>query len=216
MTKFFIPLIHLACLATIANAQIEKRSTIIGGQVYYYDSNIDFSTNQKNQKSRNAIFDISAGKAFTRNDAFGVHLGYSPASTKNFYDGNEYVNTDVKAYNMGVFYRHYKSLAKDFYFFIESELSYLHSKQINTDTAGANVFTSKQSGAEFVLTPGISYRIYKKLHLELLIPNIVTLRYNSTKETMPTVTLNQKQFVANTSVNPNSPFYLGVGFHFIF
>lgn len=53
MTKIFTLFIHLACLTTIANAQIEKRSTIIGGQVYYYDSNIDFSTNQRNQKSRN-------------------------------------------------------------------------------------------------------------------------------------------------------------------
>ena len=216
MTKCFTLFIHFACLTAIANAQIEKRSTIIGGQVYYYDSNIDYSTNQRSEKNRNTVFDVSAGKAFKRNDVFGVNLAYSPASTRNVYNGIEYVNTDVDAYNAGVFYRRYKSLAKDFYFFLESELSYLHSKQVNTDSVGANVYTSKQSGMAFVLTPGISYRIYKKLHLELLIPNIVTIRYTATKATMPAVTLKQKQFVANTSLNANSPFYFGVGFHFIF
>jgi len=126
-----------------------------------------------------------------------------------------FVNTEVHFYSPGLFYRHYKTLGKDFYFFLEAGISYLHWKQVSTDTPGTNVLTATQSGGQFTVTPGIFYRLYKRLHLELIVPNLVTLQYAATTEVMPAETIKQKQFLANTSLNANSTIFLGVGFHFI-
>jgi hypothetical protein len=215
MTRYLILFVFSSGLVTIANAQIEKRMTFIGGQIFYYDSDIDFSTNRPNQKNHNATFNLSAGKAVRANTVYGVTLSYSPGSQTNFYDGTTFVNSEFHFYSAGLFYRHYKNLATDFYFFLEAGVSYLHSHQV-IDTAGTKIQTATQSGGQFTLAPGISYRIYKKLHVELIIPNLVTLQYAVTKDVMPTVTIKQKQLVAITNLNPNSTVFLGVGFHFIF
>src|SRR5215475_1772303 len=119
MTRLLTLFVSISCLVITANAQIEKRMTLIGGRIFYYDSDIDFSTNQPNQKSRDATFNISTGRALKTNDVYGVTLSYSPVSEKNFYNGATYVNAEVHFYSPGIFYRHYKTLAKDFYFFVE-------------------------------------------------------------------------------------------------
>jgi len=62
MTRLLTLFVFFSSLVTIASAQIEKRMTLIGGQIFYYNSDIDFSTNQPNQKNRSATFNISVGK----------------------------------------------------------------------------------------------------------------------------------------------------------
>jgi hypothetical protein len=118
-------------------------------------------------------------------------------------------------YSIGVFNRQYKKLAKDLYFFAESGAAYNNLKEVYTDSYSIKVGTLKQWGAQLNLTPGISYRIYKKLHLEITIPNIVLIQYFKTTESPKTANVTTKSFTYYSSLNGNALSSLGVGFHFI-
>lgn len=215
--KIFVTLLTLSCSFYFANAQIKVNSVLLGGEAYYNSTDIAYSGNQPNQKSKNAGFNISLGKALKENSVYGLNLSYSPGKSEDFYNGANYVSTKINQYNVGIFYRKYKKLAKDFYFFAEFAASYINSKQTDTDTLGTNWGTYKQSGGQITLTPGISYRILNKLHLEIIIPSIVNLQYTVTKDATPSLQSKQKQFIFNSSLNAASSGLssLGVGFYFI-
>ena len=134
---------------------------------------------------------------------------------KDFYNNGIPVDLDSKQFNIGVFNRQYKKLAKDFYFFAESGLTYNNIKQVYSDSNGVKQGTAKQWGAQLNLTPGISYRILNKLHLEITIPNILLVQYVKTTDKSGFVPVAEKSFVFSTSLNSSALSNLGVGFHFI-
>ena len=215
--KILITLLTLLCSFYLAKAQIKVNSVLLGGQAFYYNSNIDYSGNQPNQKNKSSSFNISIGKALKENSVYGLNLTYSPGKTDDIYNGANYVSSKINQYNFGIFYRKYKKLATDFYFFTEFGASYINAKQTDTDTSGINLETFKQSGGQLFLTPGLSYKILKKLHLEIIIPNIVTIQYAVTTDKTPTNQAKQKQFLFISSLNSTGGglSFVGVGFHFI-
>jgi DNA-binding transcriptional regulator YhcF (GntR family) len=82
---------------------------------------------------------------------------------------------------------------------------------------GAKLETIKQLGGQLFLTPGLSYKVLNKLHLEIIIPNIVTIQYIVTEDETATEQTKQRQFLFNSSLNSsgNGLTFIGVGFHFI-
>ena len=144
---------------------------------------------------------------------YGLNLSYGTSVAKNIYNGLDYVNSDVKQYNIGVFNRRYKKLGRDFYFFAEFGGAFIKWKQVDTDTLGKTLRTYKQTGGELSLAPGISYQILRKVQLEIMIPRIVSIQYAVTNGDDPTMgTTRQKQFVVSTSLKSSNLGYLGVGF----
>jgi hypothetical protein len=215
--KILATVVTFACFSNFSFGQIKKESILLGGQIGYSNTDIDYSGNQPNQKNESAAFNISIGKAVKENSIFGLNLTYLPAKIKNYFNGANFVSTNTNQYNFGIFDRKYKKLAKDFYFFTELGASYIKAKQTSTDTSGINLETIKQSGAQVYLTPGLSYKILNKLHLEIIIPNIVTIQYAVTKDKTPTLQAKQKQLFFNSSLNSTGGglTFVGVGFHFI-
>ena len=67
------------------------------------------------------------------------------------------------------------------------------------------------------MTPGLSYKILNKLHLEIIIPNIISIQYAVTKDETPTMKAKQNQFLFNSSLNSTGGGlnFIGIGFHFI-
>jgi hypothetical protein len=218
MTKrILVTLLTICCFSNFTNAQIKTSSVLLGGQIGYYSSDVSYSGSQPNEKNNNASFNISIGKALKENSVYGLNLTYSPVKVDNFYNGANYISSKLNQYNLGIFYRKYKKLGKDFYFFTELGASYINMKETNTDTLGTDLETIKQSGGQIFLTPGLSYKILNKLHLEIIIPNLVTTEYIVSKDKTPAQKANQKQFLFNTSLNSTGGglTFVGVGFHFI-
>lgn len=145
----------------------------------------------------------------------GLYVGYGHAKSDNYYNGSYYANTKQDRYNLGVFFRNYKKLAKDFYFFGELGAGYNGSKQTDVNLPGNSQVRYTQAGAELYLTPGISYRVFKKLQLELVIPQIAGLQYGVTKMTSQTSNSKQDQFQFNTNLNSSLLSNLGLGFRFV-
>ena len=217
MTKL-IPLSFLiVCISTVSYGQIKKGSILLGGQVFYYDSKIVHATNQRDQKNSNAAFNISVGKAFKENSLYGLNLSYSPSAYDFAYNGSTYMNSKLKFYSIGGYYRLYKNLAKNFYFFSELGAAYIFSHQIDTDTLGIKQGTVNQTGGQLNLTPGISYKIFKRVNLEITIPNIVYVQYSvsKTETTTPSQNSKENRFSVNTNLNSSPLNYLGIGFRII-
>ncbi len=216
MTKKIASILFTINCFYFANGQIKKDAILLGGQIAYYNSSINYLGSQKNSNTKQGIYNVSFGKCFKENTVYGFNISYSPNSISNYYNGVDYVNLKVNQFMLGIFFRNYKPLAKDFYFFTEAGLSYLNNKQEITDTLGVSSGTIKQNGGLLHLTPGISYRIFNKLNLEIIIPNIVSVQYVSTTTNTKSENSSQDQFLFNSSLNSYGLNYLGVGFHFIF
>jgi hypothetical protein len=198
-----------------ANSQVLKNSVLLGGQLSFNSGATTYNNNQPDTENKGATFQVSAGKAIKDNQVFGINLSFNPSSADGLYNGSEYYKIKMKYYSGGVYYRNYRLLAKDFYFFAEMNASYFGSSQNNTDTSGKEIYKSNQNGGMVALAPGISYRLFKKMFLELSIPNIITAQYSTTKTTNENFESKQNQFAINSSLNSGNLGYLGVGFRFI-
>ncbi len=216
MTNKIFAIIFACCSFQCVKGQIKKSSILLGGQVSYSNSTTDNSTSQSDNESKSGFFNLSIGKAFKENAIYGSNISYSPYSSKNIYTSSTSTDLKYSRYTLGFFYRNYSNLAKDFYFFTEAGISYLTSKQTNTNVSGVEVSTEKQNGGRFYLTPGLSYKIFKKLQLEIIIPNIAAIQYTNSSSKSEANESKQKSFSINSSLNSSGINSLGVGFHLIF
>lgn len=198
-----------------ARAQIKKGSTLLGGELFYFNSNINYHTSQPNQLNRTASFNIAGGKAIRENNFVGLNLSYSANKSRyNAYNNN--FDSKINQYSVGAFYRKYKKLAKDLYFFGEMGAGYNSNDQKDTDSTGADYAKYTRTGGELYLTPGISYQVFKKFYVEILIPRIVSAQYEVSKTKSQTQNSKEDQFSFITNLNANSLDFLGVGFRIIF
>ena len=137
----------------------------------------------------------------------------------NLFTGNDTVTTKYNRFEIGGFFREYKKLAKDFYFFGQVDGAAIIANQTSSYklTSGGDVKVT-QRGGFISLTPGISYHVFKKMQLEITIPNILSTQYLKTKFVSQNPQIkNSKsdQFMFYSNLNNNTSFsWLGVGFRF--
>ncbi len=214
MKQIFLLSTVIALFSLTTSGQIKKGSLHLGGQFSYYNSKVVYNTSQPEQKFNSGNYNISAGTALKENSVLGLYIGYGHYYFKD--SSNYYSKIKDDRYNIGVFYRQYKRLAKDFYFFGELGGGYIGSNR--TYVSGPGNVTTKyaQSGAGLSLTPGISYRIYKKLQVELSIPQIAGVQYAVIKTTSLVNNSKEDQFSFNTNLNSSLLNNLGLGFRFVF
>jgi hypothetical protein len=215
MTRILLTIVCILSLSYFANAQFSKGSVLLGGQLSY--SNNDYKTND--QHFSYGSFIISAGKAIAENTVFGINLTYNPAWVDNYYNYSvgplKYKNA---GYLIGIFYRKYKSLGKEFYLFGEAGGGYLGSSQSGKNEAGDEILTGHSSGGNIYLMPGIAYRISKKFFLELNIPNIFYAQYiSNTTDVQQTPPYHDKSnlFSISTSLSSNPLNNLAIGFRLV-
>jgi hypothetical protein len=103
-----------------------------------------------------------------------------------------------------------QSITKGLYFFGEVDAVYDYSRntqgkfQIGND--GSRYTTN---GARISFVPGLSYSVCKKLQMELSMPNLLSLSYNSVKNestfsnSLDIITTKSNNFYANANFNPN-------------
>ena len=215
MTKRYL-FVFLLFTSFTVNAQIKKQSILLGGQLFYYNTKIQVEN--LNQKSESGTISVSIGKAFKENKIVGVNLSFSPIRQSNSLNNGDTTTLIFNRYDIGLFYREYKKLAKDFYFFSQVDAAYITAKQNeHYKIASADVKATLRGG--FIsLTPGISYQVFKKMQLEVTIPNILSMQYLMTKfdsEINQVKNSKQEQFLFYSNINNNTGLgFLGVGFRF--
>jgi hypothetical protein len=207
----------LLILSISTSAQIKKKSILLGGELNYYNDKTQIENLQ--EKYEGGSIGISIGKAFKENSVVGFNFSLSPSEQTYFPNGNEMITFTNKRYDIGVFYREYKNLGKDFYFFAQADGAFIMANQSQDYSVAANDVKASQRGGYISLTPGISYQVFKKMHLELTIPNILIIQYavtNFDNENPQEKASKREQFYFSSNLNSNTSLsWLGVGFRFI-
>lgn len=215
MTKFLLSCL-IVCITISAHAQIKKNAISLGG---------DFRINGKNtsdvfdnkDKSIQSDFSISIGTAVKENTVLGLNFGITPKSERIF--PGAYPDSSIKftsmAYSVGAFYRKYKPLAKDLYFFAEVNASYSHYGPYKSSMEALNDYQGVTNNIYASFRPGISYRLYKKFYVEAHI-TVADAHYSQTKMTHKDQSSQASDFALSTFMTRgNTLNSLGLGFRFI-
>ncbi|MBV4357812.1 hypothetical protein [Pinibacter aurantiacus] len=215
--------ILFSCLVTLfavtANAQINKGSVLLGGDVNFgdYKNSSNYSSNSYNAGG----ISLSFGKAIKENKVVGISLGFSSskqiATPAN--PGYDTSSQKTNRYNIGFFYRDYKKLAKDFYFFGQANAIYSYSNQkYDYNINKADSYKVVQNGGGVSIAPGIAYKVFKKMFVELSLNNLVYASYSASNTTYESSDKKLKghDFSIGTAFSNNTFLSnIGVGFRFI-
>jgi hypothetical protein len=217
MIKIYVTL-FIAFLSFSSNAQIKKNSVLVGGALYYNNQHSSYD-NTVNQKRESGTIEVSLGTAFKENSIAGINLSFSPLKETNGQSGFDTATSKSYQYNIGAFYREYKKLAKDFYFFGQIDGGAIIGDQTRNFVMSPGKVKGTERGVFIGLTPGISYRIFKKLQFEITIPNIFRLQHLVTKvksenQLVKNSKYSQTEFYSNLKNNFSLGF-LGMGFRFL-
>ena len=201
-----------------SKAQIKSNKTLIGTELSYYSYKL---TNQDSsfQKQKQTAIEFTLGKAIAENKVLGIILGYFQnfTSVSQNYDT---IITNNPPYEFGLFYREYKTLAKDLYFYSEIDGIYIKENDERNYSAAIPENTSKIRYVSLSLRSGIAYQLYKKVQLELSLPNLLNLQYQHTKNINPSnPSANSKEdilFLSSALNNYSALGNIGVGFRVIF
>lgn len=207
-TRIFTCIAVSLFLSSTTQAQINEGRYLLGGAFSLYSAT--------NQKLSSVNANLQFGKVIKDNTVVGI-IG-SIAASNNATASEKY---EVSQYSAGIFYRKYKPLANNLYFFGELDAAYQYSKNTYTYFSAVDQnmkTTSNGVGISFI--PGISYSLFKRMQMELTMPNIASISYASVKTIaayLPPSTPEQKanNFYANANLNSNLLSNFGIGFKFL-
>jgi len=206
-TKILLLSAILFSIALSSNAQITKGKVLLGGSVIC--ANLSRGGN-------NAFYsNVQAGKFVKDNTVFGIGISYS---THN----NGVVNSNPATYGASVFYRKYKPLLKDLFFFAEVNAGYSYSKAYyGIYGAGEDGYRNISNDGSINFTPGISYSLLMHLQVELIMQSLASINYSfvktdyTTSGSSPMTPTKQNIFNGGVNLNSNLLGNFGIGFKFL-
>lgn len=219
-TKSTLILVVVLCAAITSKAQISKGTYLIGGYINSVNTKSDF-TGRPDFKGNGIALNTSVGKSIKENLVVGVILAYSTIHTVNNYYTADSGDYKLNQYTAGLFARKYKLLAKNFYFFgdVNAVYSQVNDKQEFPASSNYNPVKTNQKIISSALSTGISYQVLKKMQMELIIPQIISLQYSTGKldggENSAYENQKKNDFSIYSNLNANPLNYLGLGFKFI-
>ncbi|HEX2533693.1 MAG TPA: outer membrane beta-barrel protein [Chitinophagaceae bacterium] len=209
MKKTLLLSFAFAC-ALGASAQITKGTKLLGGNHTWYKTTIETNNNTTDQKSY--FLQPSFGIAVRDNVAFGVRGGYQ---SQDYGPGSGFQDHTYKGFTAGVFARRYAGLGSRFYVFGDGGLDFSRNKlrQTNTDF----VRTAKTTGVTLGVSPGVTYAATRRLHLEVMLANLLSFGFNQTDD--ESNSLGGRNFTRtqnfNASVNGSAFSQLNIGFRIV-
>lgn len=211
MTKFLLSCL-IACIAFSASAQIKKNAFLLGGDIYFGGAHDNYSGGSSSRLLRSEAT-VSVGTAVKENSVVGLNLGYSPIWIKQSYNNGSSETIKQARYNVGAFYRKYKKVATDLYFLAQLDANYAYNGP--SKNSSGNNLDYHYSLVSAAFSPGISYRLYKKLYVEMLMNDVVNFQYREAESKDQSGSSKQTQLGFNTSLNWNTLSSFSIGFRFI-
>jgi hypothetical protein len=158
---------------TSAFSQITKGSLLIGGDLSASSYKQESGPNEN--KNNGITFSPLIAKAVKDNLFIGglLRIGYSKNESKN---NSASATMKGNNYGAGIFARKYKNFKTNFYGFLQGNLEYgtgtTESKQANN-----SINENKSTRIGINLSPGLSYKISEKLHIEAGLREIAAVSY---------------------------------------
>ena len=204
-------IVLLLTLFTTVNAQIKRKSVLLGGQISFEQqkSNNQDTNNLFQQTNRSGTYGLSLGIAVKRNLVVGLTGSISPGKISILNNGT-LTTTETDRYEAGIFLRRYQQLLRRFYFFGEIDATGNIAK---TESSTLNSGISKEKGVRLGVTPGLSYQVARKLHLEIAIHEIVGVGYSKFTHDLPDPQpdSHSEKISFSTSLNSDNKTLGGVG-----
>lgn len=181
----------LLCFVCYANAQtIEKGKNFINGSIAFNKQSNEPNAQNSNSSRYNGQgthFSVKYGKFINDNSILGVMGIYSASKSdiKTIYNSTSSVtsNSTGNILGAGFFYRKYFEIANRFYFYGEANALYSNGKikSTNITSTVTTKDTTKQNNFNIGVSPGLTYRVFKNLHLDASLPNVANVFYSSSK-----------------------------------
>lgn len=205
------------CFIVKTNAQVNKGAVLLGGNIGFNKSKTDADNSTRNSKSTVTDISPAVGIAIKQNLVFGVDLNYQKNTQENPENYGIKEKKD-KYYGGGVFIRKYVPIISRLYVIAQGRAGfntykatteyYPYSSPIKVDEKGWN--------GSLTFTPGVSFAVNNKLHLETGFNNLVSLQYQKSKSDPHTVNgeSTNESFGVGLNLDNRSTFY--VGFRILF
>jgi hypothetical protein len=219
MTKIYT-LVAIIFITHSSFGQIRKNAFLLGGQLYYGEQKNFLGNGFESQKSTNATFQVSVGKAIKENTVVGINLRYSPSQYKTTSTTTGTAKTTNNNYEAGIFYKKYKSLGSGFYFTGQAEAAFgMNINKTDQTLPDLDSKVTAYSGS-IHLSPGLSYQVLKFMHIELSLPSLLSISYSSSKEDYENPALMDRKMrsfgITSALSNLGSLQNIGIGFRLIF
>jgi hypothetical protein len=175
MKKIFLPSLIIFCLAATACAQISRGSILIGGDLSasFLKQEIVAGTEYK---TRSLQFSPVLGVAVKKNI---FHGGYIQLGFSHVHNNTNPLESDTRSFGIGYFIRKYAVLKNNFYGFIQGNAGGSYFKSYFEYAMGTGQY--KQTAIGLDISPGLSCRVSKKLHLESGLRQLAALNYQVNK-----------------------------------
>ncbi|MFN4006167.1 MAG: hypothetical protein ACK4HE_01520 [Chitinophagaceae bacterium] len=173
MRKIILATVLLLSLLNRVEAQFAKGTYLTGADIGFGSNTSD---NLQGNISKGSSYRLGAivGKTFNGSRFWGARFNFNTSQSKQ----NDAVTSRTNTFGGGVFMRQYITIAKDFYAFgqASADVGVGNSKSLQPNTT--NLLTvARSTNVNLSVAVGASYRIYKKMHVELSLPNIAITYY---------------------------------------
>jgi hypothetical protein len=214
-----------------ANAQIKKGAVLLGGQIAGLSSKSEIinqpfpspgpipAPSTQNITQKITVIGLNVGAAIAQNKILGINFSTASSNQSYLNTGYDTASSKRNQYTVGAFYRQYKKIANNFYFFAQGDAAAVFGNGTTTYSFNPSEYTSKESGGALSFTPGISYEIVKHVQIELTLPSVFGFQFSSstqssTNPNIRTATNSTTAFYSSLSNNSGLG-ALGIGFKLI-
>jgi hypothetical protein len=204
--RFLLSFLFVCSLAVTTQAQINKGATWLGGQAGYSQSSEEgVSSNTKNKQSS---FNISpaVGTAVKDNLIVGISASYVHSKSKS----GSTVMTKYNSYGGGVFIRKYIPVVSRLYIFGDAKVSFNAFRTDENISTNPNKIKGWNVGIS--ATPGLSYAITNKIHIETGVNSLFSTTYEKKNQKQGSSEANSSSFNSGVFLNNNSPLFIGFRF----
>jgi opacity protein-like surface antigen len=202
--KHLIASVIICAVSLSTKAQIGKGSVWLGGGIGY---NSEKNDNITSIDSKTQSFNINPGIgiAVKDNTIVGVDLKYSHEKKENDPSVGA-PERKTNTYGIGIFVRRYVPVINKLYIFGQGRAGYDFTKQTDKIASSTSKSESWSTGLNF--TPGVSFAVNNKIHLESGFNSLFSINYGHTKS----LTSKGNSFSAGVNLDNSSTFYIGIRF----
>ena len=189
---------------TIAQAQIKKGTSLVGGTLAFASNKTEFpqSTGSPDGKTKQIIINPSYGYAIKDNLVLGVDLSFGQLTIENT------VKSTTWSKGGSIFLRRYWEILRNFYVYGQANAGVEWYKTEYSNTGNLQLKNFNITGS---IKPGIAYSVSKRIQLESSFISLLNISYKQTTfYNSNTKAAKMNTFDANSSLNNASNFSVGV------
>jgi hypothetical protein len=207
MKKIPLLLILLLPAFCFAQGQISKGSIWLGGNIGFNSSKDEMP---QESKQSNVFISPAMGIAFSKNIVSGIQLNITLSESNS---GG--IDRSTSNYGASLFVRRYWNVINRFYAFAQASAGYT---SLNEEVKSTNYLQEVNGwSASMALSPGVSFALNKRFHIESAFYNLFYLQYTQRQTDITSNSIKNSYDSRNVGagVSLENSSYFNVGFRYL-